>query len=143
VITRIRVLLIEDNRADALLVRDSLRRHGIEFEIRELRDAEEADAYIGSPGATPSEPLPDVIILDLNLPKGNGLELLEKFKTYSQWKDIPVIVATSSDSPIDRARAAKLGAARYFQKPLDLESFLLLGEVVRDVLREAWRTEAI
>lgn len=79
-------------------------------------------------------PLPDVILLDLNLPRFTGGQVLERLRGHRNCGSIPVVVVTSSDAPSDRATSARLGAARYFRKPSEYEDFLKLGELVREVL---------
>ena len=76
---------------------------------------------------------PDVLLLDLNLPKASGHQVLEKLRAQSKCIDTPVIVVTSSDAPQDREKAARLGAAYYFRKPTDFEEFMMLGAVIKDL----------
>jgi DNA-binding response OmpR family regulator len=78
-------------------------------------------------------PWPDLLLLDLNLPKHSGEEILERFRENDQYCSIPIIVITSSDSSQERAKATAMGAS-YFRKPSDLTEFLKLGEMIQDVL---------
>jgi CheY-like chemotaxis protein len=80
------------------------------------------------------EPLPDVILLDLNMPRANGDELLWRLRDSPRCQSVPTVIVTSSDSPRDRTRAAKLGAVRYFHKPIDYAAFMHLGDVVKDLI---------
>ena len=132
----IQVLLIEDNRPDALLVRDALRREGLDFTVHEITDAEAVAAYVERMGNAADAPCPDVIIMDLNLPRGDGFEVLRAIRSCPACTNTPVIVTTSSDSPDDRAKVAEMGNTRYFRKPLDLDSFLRIGALVREVLND-------
>jgi CheY-like chemotaxis protein len=87
-------------------------------------------------GKDSETPCPDLILLDLNLPRASGFELIILFRKHPLCIETPVIVLTSSDAPKDRQRAAELGAVRYFRKPSDLVDFLKLGAVLREVTEE-------
>jgi DNA-binding response OmpR family regulator len=130
----IQVLLIEDNRPDALLVRDGLRRRGLDFVLHEIADGEAAADYVERLRSGADVPYPDVVIMDLNLPKGDGLEILQTFRDCPRLVHTPVIVMTSSESPADRTKVAEMGNTCYFKKPLDLDEFLRIGAVVQEVL---------
>lgn len=117
-------------------MREALGRHVGAFTSRTIGDAEEAIQYIGTLATTPDAPCPDVVLLDLNLPRGDGLDCLRALRESQKCPNTVVIIVTSSDSPSDRARAAAMGAARYFRKPSDLDDFLTLGGVVKEVLTE-------
>jgi DNA-binding response OmpR family regulator len=80
----------------------------------------------------------DLILLDLNLPRCSGGELLQRLRDSAYWKNTPVIVLTSSNSPRDRAQALTQGAAHYFCKPTDLAGFMTLGQVVKNVMSD-WK----
>lgn len=133
----VRVLLVEDNRPDAALVREALKRHGIEAAIQAIEDAETAAAHLSHIGSGLNLPCPAIVIMDLNLPRGDGLELLRHIRQHPECGNVPVIVMTSSDSPKDREAAIGLGNTRYFRKPSDLEGFLRIGALVREVLEES------
>jgi CheY-like chemotaxis protein len=129
----VQILLVEDNLGDILLVQRALEEHGIAHEMHVVRDGAEALAFlsrIGQPGGTPC---PDLLLLDLNLPKVEGPAVLRQFRAHAQCATTPVIVVTSADTAKDRARVAELGVDRYFKKPSDLDAFLQLGAVVREV----------
>ncbi|HEY3840468.1 MAG TPA: response regulator, partial [Bryobacteraceae bacterium] len=87
-------------------------------------------------GQLQDAPYPDVVLLDLNLPKVDGTAVLEEFRKHTHCARTPVIVISSSEASQDRERMEALGVARYFRKPLDLDAFLELGLVVREVLQE-------
>jgi CheY-like chemotaxis protein len=131
----LQVLLAEDNRADVLLVGEALAAHGIVYQLRLVRDGEEALkllARIGKPG----EPAcPDVFLLDLNLPKVDGVDVLQAFRNHPQCGETPVIVLSSSDAPRDRDQVNALNVARYFKKPISFEGFMQLGAIVKEVVR--------
>jgi CheY-like chemotaxis protein len=128
------VLLVEDSAADTYLVRQSLQRHLKNFELRVLDDGEKAFQMIQKTEGDASFPCPALLLLDLNLPKRSGQEVLERVRRSSKCGHIPVVILTSSDSPADRAETARLGATAYFRKPTDLEAFMRIGEVVKAIL---------
>lgn len=128
------ILLIEDAPPDVFLVREALKKAGLEFHLHVLPDGEKAVEFIDSADRGEAVPHPDVVLLDLNLPLKSGEQVLERLKQSPRYRDVPVIVITSSDSPKDRAQAARLGATQYFQKPSRLDEFMKLGPLVRDLL---------
>jgi two-component system, chemotaxis family, response regulator Rcp1 len=132
---KVKILLAEDNSGDVLLVRRALQKHQIEHELTVIEDGEAALRYLEVTGSSGDpEKCPDLILLDLNLPRCSGNQILERLKNDPVYQNSPVIVLTSSDSPHDRAKAIDLGAARYFCKPTDLAGFMSLGQVVQDVI---------
>jgi len=128
------ILLAEDNKPDVYLVRKSLQDHGITQELRTVRDGEEALRFIAEVGLR--FPCPQLMLLDLNLPKVTGAEILSKLRAHPECAGVPVIIMTSSDSPTDREDVIGLGARAYFRKPSRLESFMELGSLVKRVLDE-------
>ena len=90
----------------------------------------------GGYGPAGEAPFPDVILLDLNLPKVDGPQLLSEFRKHPECANTPVIVVTSSDARTDRDRMAELGITSYFRKPSDLDAFLKLGSVVKEIVEE-------
>ena len=122
-----RILLVEDNPADVFLIKESLRTHGVEFEMKWLKDGEQALATI----AQGEMEIPDLIMLDLNLPRVDGRDVLTRVRATAAWAKIPVMVMTSSDSPQDRRETAELGATCYIKKPPTLDEFLAIGAVIK------------
>lgn len=129
------ILLAEDNKPDVYLVRKSFEQHGVAHELRVVKDGEEAVRFIA--GLEPEQPRPCLVILDLNLPKITGIEILERLRAHPECGRVPVIVTTSSDSPADRSEIARLGATAYFRKPARLDEFMQLGALVKRVLEES------
>jgi two-component system response regulator len=130
----IRILLAEDNRADVMLIREALAVHRVEHELVVAGDGEVAlrlVAHMGEPGEMAC---PDLLLLDLNLPRADGIEILRNFRQHPQCALTPVIVVSSSDMPRERESAAALGISRYFRKPADLQGFLEIGALIKDVL---------
>jgi len=122
------ILLAEDNPADVYLIREALREHRVECEVRVAEDGQEVLELLS--GGT----VPALIILDLNLPRHDGLEILRQMRERKALRQVPVVVLTSSDSPRDREAANKLGVARFLRKPSNLEQFLNLGKVFKELL---------
>ncbi len=128
------IILAEDNAADVFLVRTALKEEGLSFNLQVFSNGEEVLRFLQQVEAG-SVACPDLLLLDLNLPRYSGEEILEWRQKSGRCSALSVVVLTSSDSLKDRARAALLGAARYFRKPADLEEFMKLGAIVKDVLR--------
>jgi DNA-binding response OmpR family regulator len=103
------------------------------LEVYMATDGERAIAFFAAAEKDPNAPFPHVLLLDLNLPKIDGLEVLRRIRAGDKFKNIPVLVVTSSDSPADRSGAAKLGAS-YFRKPVTYHEFLKVGSVLRQFL---------
>ncbi len=131
----VHILLAEDNDGDVFLVRRALEKQGLQHELTVARNGEEAIHILDTTGSNGSE-VPDLIVLDLNLPKVDGTQVLARIRKTDSLRRTPVIILTSSDSPKDRESALELGANLYFRKPTDLQSFMHLGEVVERILRE-------
>ena len=138
----IRILLAEDNKPDVLLVEEALHEHGVKFELSVVNDGEQALELIDDMGLEPSV-CPDIILLDLNLPKRSGTEILERMRQNARCADVPVVILTSSDSPKDRSETSSLGATCYFQKPVDLDGFMELGALVRDLVTQRRSPETL
>lgn len=119
----IRVLLVEDNPADADLMQESLEASHLRLAFTRARDGVEAMDVLHRRGDFAGAARPDLILLDLNLPRKSGREVLEELKSAGSLKRIPVVVLTSSDAEGDIARSYDLGANCYVTKPLDLEAF--------------------
>jgi two-component system, chemotaxis family, response regulator Rcp1 len=126
----VHVLLAEDNPGDVFLIREALQLQELDFELMVLPDGEEMFALIDRIDAG-TVPCPDIVLLDLNLPKQSGETLLERMRESPVCSQVPIIIVTSSASPKDRETASRLGASSYFQKPSDFEEFMRLGSVVK------------
>jgi chemotaxis family two-component system response regulator Rcp1 len=130
---RITITLVEDNPSDVRLVQEALRHHSIDFEMLLLRDGEEALAYAHRLFHGIEKEWPDILMLDLNLPKVSGLEVLRFLRDGVSAKRTRIVVVTSSDSWRDRKQAAALEADYYFKKPPGFNEFLELGRVVKEL----------
>jgi CheY-like chemotaxis protein len=116
------ILLVEDNPMDIDLTRRAFVRRKLANPIEIAKDGEEALAYLSRWEA--GAPLPIIILLDLKLPKVDGLEVLRQLKSHPQFHTIPVVVLTSSNEDKDIQTAYKLGANSYITKPVDFDKFL-------------------
>lgn len=128
------VLLIEDNEADVMLMKISLDGAGLEYRLTSLRDGAKSLEYVGqqSTGANPASP--DIVLLDLNLPKVGGLEVLRQIRAANRFAKIPVVVLSSSQSPGDKAAVLREMNTSFMVKPVDLDGFLELGKKIKDLL---------
>ncbi len=130
-----RILLAEDNPGDVLLLREALANSAIICELMVAEDGQKAIALLQAVAADVTR-LPDLIILDVNLPKHNGGEVLAHVRGDPAFSLVPVLMLTSSASPADQATASRLGANLYIQKPSDLDAFLGLGKVIASLLAD-------
>lgn len=118
------ILLVEDNPADVELALRAFRRRGAANPIAVARDGDEALNYLYGRGPFAREaPVPAVILLDLRLPKVSGLEVLRELKGHPLYRNIPVVVLTTSAEDKDIKRSYELGAASYIVKPVQFEKF--------------------
>jgi CheY-like chemotaxis protein len=130
---RTRILLIEDHEPDVFLVKETLKTSDIACELTQLKDGEEARAYLW--GVASAEVAPDLILLDLNVPKLEGLELLKIIRGRPCLAAIPVMVLTSSREPNDQDRAHRQGANVYVTKPISFHEFVrVVGTAVTHLL---------
>jgi len=128
-----RILLAEDNPADIYLIREALREHGVNSPLQVECDGRQVLQLISDPEALRKGEL-GLIILDLNLPLHDGIEILQHLREAEALAHVPVVVLTSSDSPRDRLLASELGADCYVRKPSSLDQFLGLGELFKNLL---------
>jgi CheY-like chemotaxis protein len=129
-----RIWIAEDNPADVYLIEEALRRHQFDYRLTTAGNGEDMLNLIAGLDENPSEQCPDLFLIDLNLPRRSGDEILEHIRHSKRCAQVPAIVITSSDSPQDRARARQLGASFFFRKPADLERFMMIGGIVRNFL---------
>lgn len=128
--TTIEILLVEDNPADVELTRETLEDAKIYNRLHVVSDGVEAMQYLRREGKYRDAIRPDLILLDLNLPRKDGREVLLELKNDPALRAIPVVVLTSSDAEKDVLRSYDLGANCYVTKPVDLDQF---GKVVRSI----------
>jgi DNA-binding response OmpR family regulator len=132
---RFNLLLAEDNLPDALLVREAIKLEDLPLDVHIAPDGERAMDLIVKAENDPDAPCPSILLLDINLPRIDGLEVLRRIRASDKFKNLPVLMVTSSDSPADRSEAARLGAA-YFRKPVTYDEFVRIGTVLRRLLEQ-------
>jgi chemotaxis family two-component system response regulator Rcp1 len=128
------IVLAEDNPADVRLVREALREHDVNCELRVISDGDEAVSFITELDLNSKHPCPDLLLLDMHLPKRTGNEILQHLRASEKCGRTRVIILTSSDAPSDHECADKNAAIHCFRKPTSLGQFLYLGQIVKDVL---------
>ena len=126
----IEVLLVEDSPGDVRLTREAFKDAKVHINLHVASDGTEAIAFLGHEGKHVNAPRPDLILLDLNLPKKDGREVLEEIKKSPTLKSIPVVILTTSASEVDILRSYRLHANCYITKPVDLDGFL---QVVKSI----------
>jgi two-component system, chemotaxis family, response regulator Rcp1 len=131
---RLRVVLAEDNPADVFLVREALNQHRIECDLRVLADGAQAIEFLNQLDSKPSTRQLDLFLLDMHLPKYDGLDILKRLRATESHAQTPVIVMTSSHATWEREAAEKHAALYYFEKPSDYRQFMELGHLVQQVL---------
>ncbi len=129
----LRVLLAEDNPGDVMLVRDALQQQSMNFELLVVDDGDKIRSFLNNAAA--DHPGPDVLLLDLNLPRLEGPDMFRLLRDHPCCCDAPLIVITSSDSPRDRAWTEEFRVAHFFRKPSNYDGFMKLGELVLGVLK--------
>lgn len=128
----IEVLLVEDNPGDVRLTREALIEGKVRNNLSVVPDGVEALAFLRREGRYAEAARPDVILLDLNLPRKDGREVLEEIKADPALRSIPVVVLTSSEAERDIARAYALHANCYITKPVDLDQFITVVKSIED-----------
>ena len=126
----IEVLLVEDDPGDVLMTREAFDEHKVRNLLNVVSDGEEALAYLRREGKFADAPRPDLILLDLNLPRIDGRQVLSQIKADEDLRRIPVVVLTTSQAEEDILRSYSLHANAYVTKPVDFERFIT---VVRQI----------
>lgn len=122
--TPIEILLVEDSPGDVRLTREALKDAKVRNNLHVVPDGVEALAFLRRTGRHADAPRPDLVLLDLNLPKKDGREVLEEIKADEGLKHIPVVILTTSQAEQDILESYRLRANAYVTKPVDLEQFL-------------------
>ena len=126
------ILLVEDSPADIVLTREVLEESRILMNLEVVEDGQAALDHLARSTVDESIPKPDLILLDLNLPKRNGFEVLEEIKTDPDLRRIPVVVLTTSDEEADVLESYNLHANGYITKPIDFEQFHGMIRAIED-----------
>jgi CheY-like chemotaxis protein len=122
----IEILLVEDNPGDVRLTKEALKEGKVYSNLHTVKDGVEAMEFLRKQGKYKDVPRPDIILLDLNLPRKDGREVLEEIKSDGELKRIPVVVLTTSKAEEDVLRTYNLHANCYVTKPVDLEKFMVV-----------------
>jgi chemotaxis family two-component system response regulator Rcp1 len=128
--TPIEILLVEDSAGDVRLTKEALRDAKVQNNLHVACDGMEATAFLRRQGRYANAPRPDLILLDLNLPKKGGREVLEEIKLDPSLKSIPVVILTTSAAEEDILRSYQLHANCYITKPVDLDQFLKVVKTI-------------
>ncbi|HEX6919067.1 MAG TPA: response regulator [Actinomycetes bacterium] len=127
---QIEVLLVEDDPGDVLMTREAFEDYKVRNQLHVVNDGADAMAFLRREGEYAEAPRPDLILLDLNLPRMDGREVLQAVKSDAELASIPVVVLTTSEAEEDILRSYSLHANAYVTKPVDFERFI---EVVRQI----------
>lgn len=119
------ILLVEDNPDDVLLILHALSQHASTYSVHVSRDGAEAIRYLlGSPESSQLDDLPEVIIMDIKMPRMNGLDVLKRIRATTRTRSVPVVLFTSSDETRDIHDGYKLGANSYVHKPTSFDDLM-------------------
>jgi CheY-like chemotaxis protein len=128
------IVLAEDNPHDVFLLRQALDQERLDYALCVAKDGQEALALLRHEGDFSGAGNPDLILLDLNLPKHDGKEILRTIRAMPSLRQVPIAVFTSSRNPADEAETRRLGATSFISKPTNLDEFLAVGARIRALL---------
>jgi DNA-binding response OmpR family regulator len=129
-----RILVIEDNASDVFLLDRALKKQDFRFELVHLLNGAEALAFIRRQGAYAEAAIPDLILMDLNLAKYTGEDILRDIRAARHLAGVPVCVWSSSQSRRDKCLLRDLGVSRFIAKPSGLDQFMEIGKTIKDLL---------
>ena len=132
-----RILLVEDNDADVYLFRKALIAAELSFELTVIEDGARALAFVRGEGEFAGSPVPHLAIIDVSLPKNDGIQIVEALRGATRFDDMLVVVASSSAAPHPRLKDGDLRVARYISKPPDFEPFLKIGDTLKEILLQS------
>lgn len=127
------MVLVEDNVADIFLVQQAISAHRLNVNVYIMNNGEEAMTFFRQIEADQIR-CPDILLLDLNIPKVDGFSVLSYLRDSDHCRQMPVIVMTSSAASADREKSSSLAASAYFHKPSSYQEFLALGDVIKALL---------
>jgi CheY-like chemotaxis protein len=128
------ILIAEDSKTDVFLIRQSLQQSGITADVHIADDGEKAIRFFEQADNDPTAPCPDLILLDINMPRYKGADILRRLRSSHRCATALVLIVTSSNSEHDREEMRALGADAYFRKPSEFAEFMKLGNVVDELL---------
>ncbi|MHB8101791.1 MAG: response regulator [Methanosarcina sp.] len=138
----VEILLVEDNEGDVGLIEEVLEEAKIRNSLHIAEDGEEAILFLHGEGKFSGSPRPDIILLDLNLPKKDGREVLREIKEDNNLKNIPVVVLTTSGAEKDILRSYALHSNAYVTKPLDFDQFIMVVKSIENFWLEVVKLPA-
>ncbi len=124
------ILVVEDNEPEQEIMKEAFKEARVEHDLLMVRDGIEALEFLGGKGAFTNAPEPDLIILDLNMPRKKGLEVLSDIKSDPRWGHIPVLVFSNSEFSGDICKCYALGGNAYLSKPVDFQGFIDLAQII-------------
>jgi DNA-binding response OmpR family regulator len=136
VVRAARILVIEDNGSDVFLLDRALKKQNLKFELVHLLSGGEALAFIHRQGAYADAVIPDLILVDLNLYKYTGEDILREIQRATHLAGVPVCVWSSSQSRRDEALLKELGISKFITKPSGLDQFMEIGKIIVDLVRQ-------
>jgi two-component system, chemotaxis family, response regulator Rcp1 len=128
------VLIVDDNEPDVFLIQEAMEATRLPLRLHIAKDGEQAVRFFDRADTDPDMPCPALVILDINLPKKHGGEVLKHMRQSSKCAETLVMVVSTSDSANDREQMTKLGADGYFRKPSQYDEFMKLGDIVKGLL---------
>ena len=130
------VLLAEDNKADQHMMELAFQSSSVKAKLLIVEDGQSAISFVKREGEFSNAPRPDLIFLDLNLPKKNGIEVLTEIRKYDHLKKIPIVILTGSTFPSDKIACAQLESTAYLPKPIGVDGLKALIELLPILLRK-------
>jgi len=137
VVPAARIVVIEDNCSDVFLLGRALKQQDLRFELVHLLNGSQALAFIRRQGAFADAANPDLILMDLNMSKYTGEDLLREIRAAGHLAGVPVCAWSSSQSGRDRSMLKDLGVSQFITKPAGLDQFLAIGKLIKDLLAQA------
>jgi len=129
------LLVVEDSPADVFLLKEAMKEEGLGCHMKVADDGEKAIHILDEVDAG-SQDVPDLLLVDLNVPRQSGTQVLERLRRSPRCSKTPVVMMSTSDTAVERKRAFDLGATEYFCKPSSLAEFMKLGQLVRRLLED-------
>ncbi len=136
------MLIVEDSAPDAMLLKIALDAAGFDYDLTALRDGAKALEYVRAQRGHAESPLPDIILLDLNVPKVSGLEILAEIRAVDCFATVPILVLSSSQSPRDESAIRSVENTHFHIKPSHLDGYMELGRTIRSSLERSRKFSA-
>jgi CheY-like chemotaxis protein len=131
---RCRILIVEDSKSDVFLIREAITAARVDADLYVVNDGQAATQFFDTADRDTSAPYPDLVLLDLNLPKKTGDDVLRHLRQSERCSQASVLIVSSSDAPRDRGSVAAHSIAGYFKKPSEYADFMKLGAIVKGLL---------